>query len=235
MCVWFLQYLYQANTSSTCRVFPIPDRLPSTIAGPMLCAGVTVYSPLIRNGCGQGKKVGIVGIGGLGHLGVQFAKALGADTWAISRSHAKEADAMQMGADGFLATSDKDWNVPHSMTFDLIINTASSFKDFDISAYLDLLDVHGKFVGVGLPEGDEGVQVRNQTFLGNGCFFGASQLGSRKETIDMLELAAERGVKTWVEEMPLTEKNLAEAMVNLRRNNVRYRSCMMNYDHQFGS
>src|SRR5690606_18298033 len=117
-------------TNSHSRVFPIPDALPSTVAAPMLCAGLTAYSPLVRNGCGPGKKVGIVGLGGIGHLGVLFAKALGAEVWAISRTHAKEADALKLGADGFLATSDKGWNEPHIMTFDLIINTANSFDGF---------------------------------------------------------------------------------------------------------
>lgn len=214
------------------RVFPIPDALPSTVAAPMLCAGLTAYSPLVRNGCGPGKKVGIVGLGGIGHFGVLFAKALGAEVWAISRSHAKEADALKMGADGFLATSDKDWNVPHKMTFDLIINTANSFEDFDLDAYLSLLDVHAKWVAVGLPE-DEGIRVRNQTFLSNGCFFGASHLGSRRETLEMLQLAADKGIKTWVEEYPISDKNLAEVMTKLKKNDVRYRFCMTNYADQF--
>ncbi|KAM7188597.1 NADP-dependent alcohol dehydrogenase 6 [Rhypophila sp. PSN 637] len=215
-------------------VFPIPDALPSTVAAPMLCAGLTAYSPLVRNGCGPGKKVGIVGLGGIGHFGVLFAKALGAEVWAISRSHAKEADALKMGADGFLATSDKDWNVPHKMTFDLIINTANSFDGFDLDAYLSLLDVHAKWVAVGLPE-DEGIKVRNQTFLSNGCFFGASHLGSRRETLEMLQLAADKGIKTWVEEFPISDKNLAEVMTKLKKNDVKYRFCMTNYADQFGA
>lgn len=216
------------------RVFPIPEALSSTAAAPMLCAGLTAYSPLVRNGCGPGKKVGIVGLGGIGHFGVLFAKALGAEVWAISRSHAKEEDAKAMGADGFLATGDKDWNKAHEMTFDLIVNTANSSEGFDLDAYLSLLDVHGKWVSVGLPEGD-GFQVRNQTFLANGCFFGSSHLGSRKETLAMLQLAADRGIKTWVEELPISDKSLADVMQRLHKNDVRYRFCMTNYKDQFGA
>jgi alcohol dehydrogenase (NADP+) len=200
----------------------------------MLCAGLTAYSPLVRNGCGPGKKVGIVGMGGIGHFGVMFAKALGAETWAISRSHAKEEDARKMGADGFLATADKGWNEPHQMTFDLIVNTANSFDGFDLDAYLSLLDVHGKWVSVGLPEGD-GIQVRNQTFLKNGCFFGSSHLGSRRETLQMLQLAADKGIKTWVEEVPISDQNLAQVMTRLHKNDIRYRFCMTNYEGQFGA
>ena len=119
----------------------------------MLCAGLTVYSPLVRNGCGPGKKVGIVGLGGIGHFGILFAKALGAkEVWAISRSHAKEKDAKQLGAHGFIATADKDWDAPHKLSFDLIVNTANSSEGFDMAKYLGLMDVHGLFISVGLPE-----------------------------------------------------------------------------------
>lgn len=215
-------------------VFPIPDALPSTAAGPMLCAGLTAFSPLVRNGCGPGKKVGIVGIGGIGHFGILFAKALGADeVWAISRSHGKEADALRMGADGFLATADQDWAAPHAMTFDLIINTASSFDGFDLPAYLSLLDVHGRWVSVGLPEGD-GIQVRNQSFLGNGCFFGSSHLGSRKEVLAMLQLAADNNIRPWVEEVPISAENLSSTLVRLDKGDIKYRFCLTNYADAFG-
>ncbi|KAK3340641.1 chaperonin 10-like protein [Neurospora tetraspora] len=217
-------------------VFPIPSSLPSTIAAPMLCAGLTAYSPLVRNGCGPGKKVGIVGLGGIGHLGLLFAKALGAEVYVISRTHSKEADALKMGADGFLATSDgPNWNQEHIMTFDLIINTANSFEGFDVDAYLALLDVHGKWVSVGLPEDEEGIRVRNQTFLKNGCFFGSSHLGSRKETLEMLELAASKGVRTWVEEVKINERNLKGVMERMKGSGGRYRFCLTGYEEAFGA
>ncbi|KAI1321000.1 GroES-like protein [Xylariaceae sp. FL0255] len=216
-------------------VFPIPDALPSALAAPMLCAGITSYSPLVRNGAGPGKKVGIVGIGGLGHYGVLFAKALGAETWAISRSHSKEADAKAMGTDGFLATADKDWNKDHLMTFDLIISTANSFGDgFDINAYLALLDVHGKWVSVGLPE-EADITIQPQMFMSNGALIGASHIGSRKETIEMLQLAADKGIKSWVEEVPISAENLGKTVQRLQKNDVRYRFAMVDYDKAFGA
>lgn len=198
----------------------------------MLCAGLTAYSPLVRNGCGPGKKVGIVGLGGIGHMGVLFAKALGAEVWVISRTHAKEADAIKLGADGFLATADEKWNEAHIMTFDLIVNTASSFEGFDLDAYIALLDVHARWVSVGLPEG-EGIKIRNQSFLANGCLIGASHLGSRRETLEMLQLAADKGIRTWIEEVPINEKNLADVMTRLHNNDVKYRFCLTNYQDQF--
>lgn len=200
----------------------------------MLCAGLTAYSPLARNGAGPGKKVAIVGLGGIGHFGVLFSKALGAETWVISRSHAKEADAMKLGADGFLASADEDWTVGHEMTFDLIINTANSTEGFDLGAYLGLLDVHAKFVSVGLPEGS-GLPVRSMDMLSNGCFIGASHLGSRKEILRMLDLAADKGIESWVEEIPISAEGLKEAMTRLKQNDVKYRFTLVDYEKQFGA
>jgi alcohol dehydrogenase (NADP+) len=200
----------------------------------MLCAGITVYSPLKRFGAGPGKKVGIVGIGGLGHYGILFAKALGAEVWAISRTRAKEADARKMGADGFLATSEKGWTEEHKMTFDLIINTANSFEGFALGEYLSLLDVHGRWNSVGLP-GGAGISVRNQDFLENGCFIGSSHLGSRKEMLEMLDLAATKGIHSWVEKIPISKEGLQQAMNRLADSSVRYRSCMVGYEEAFGA
>lgn len=217
------------------RVFPIPDALPSPLAAPMLCAGITSYSPLVRNGAGPGKKVGVVGLGGLGHFAVLFAKALGAETWVISRTHSKEADAQAMGADGFLATQDKDWNGAHLKTFDLIISTANSFGEgFDLSGYLALLDVHGKWVSTGLPA-EATLKIRPQDLLDNGCLIGASHLGSRREMLEMLQLAADKGIKSWVEEVPLSAENLSKTLQRLNNNDVRYRFTMTDYDKAFGA
>lgn len=198
----------------------------------MLCAGITVYSPLKRFGAGPGKKVGIVGIGGLGHYGVMFAKALGAEVWAISRSRSKEADARKMGADGFIATEEKDWNLPHKMTFDLIVNTANSFEGFALNQYISLLDVHGRWNSVGMPGGD-GISIRNQDFTENGCFIGSTHLGSRSEMLEMLQLAADKNIKSWVEELPIGREGLKEAMDKLKHSKARYRSCMVAYDKAF--
>lgn len=201
----------------------------------MLCAGITLYSPLVRNGAGPGKKVAIVGLGGLGHFGVLFGKALGAETWVISRSHAKMADALKMGADGFLATQDEGWNVPHKMTFDLVISTANNFgAGFDLEGYLSLLDVHGKFVSTGFPE-ESTLQITPQMLGPNGCSISASHLGSRKEMLSMLQLAANQGIKSWVETVPISEENLSKTIQRLEKNDVQYRFTMVDYDKAFGA
>lgn len=160
--------------------------------------------------CPQANELFIASSGGIGHFGILFSKALGAETWAISRTDGKKADALAMGADGFLETRVDDWNKPHQMTFDVILSTASGDDGFDLSPYLSLLRVHGKFVAVGLPEG-EGWKVKPQSLLGNGCFIGSSHLGSREETLDMLRLAVEKGIKSWVETIPVSEEGCGKA------------------------
>lgn len=137
-------------------VIKIPDALESDVAAPMLCGAITAFSPLIHNGVGPGKTVGIVGIGGLGHFGVMGAKALKADkVYAISRTSAKKEDAKKMGADEFIATDeDKDWAKEHALSLDLIVSTVSSPK-MPLVDYLSLLKVGGTFIQVGAPEGKQ--------------------------------------------------------------------------------
>lgn len=213
-------------------VFPIPEKLESNLAAPMLCAGLTAFSPLVRNGAGPGKKVGIVGIGGIGHFGIMFAKALGAETWAISRSRAKEADARKIGADGFIATGEEGWEKGHQYSFDVIINCANSSKGFDLAKYLSLMDVHGRWISVGLPE-EEGQEIKAQNLISNGVLIGASHLGSRKEMLQMLQLAADKGLKSWVQEIPIGEAGLKEAMERMTKGDVRYRFTLTGYDKAF--
>lgn len=200
----------------------------------MMCAGITVYSPLKRFGAEKGRKVGIVGIGGLGHYAIQFAKALGAEVWAISRSREKEADARQMGADGFLATSEKGWNEPHKMTFHLIINTANSFDGFKLREYLGLLDVHGRFNSVGAPGGD-GILVRPWDFIWNGSFMGTTNMGSRREMLEMLDLAVTKSIKSWIETYPISKEGICKAIEWLQNSSVRYRTVLVDYDEEFGA
>ncbi|KAK2806057.1 hypothetical protein FQN51_008010 [Onygenales sp. PD_10] len=214
-------------------VFPIPEKLETANVAPMLCAGLTAYSPLVRNGCGPGKKVGIVGLGGIGHFGVMFAKALGAETWAISRSRVKEADALKLGADGYIATAEEGWEVPHRFSFDLIIMCANSSKGFDLGKYLSMMDVHGRWVSVGLPE-EEGPAIKPQSLLANGVLMGASHLGSRREMLEMLQLAADKGLKSWVEEVQIGEDGLRDVVNRMKKGDVRYRFTLTGYEKVFG-
>ncbi|KAN0066313.1 alcohol dehydrogenase [Thecaphora frezii] len=201
-------------------VFPIPEGIKSEHAAPMLCGGLTVYSPLVRNGAGPGKKVGIVGIGGLGHFGVLFAKALGAEVVAISHSPKKREDALKMGASQFISTAEEpDWTSKFKEEpFDLIVNTASS-NAIDLPAILSTLKTQGKLIAVGMPE--DVFKVRIQHLAGNGCLLGSSHIGSKVEALEMLKLAAEKNIEPWIELIPM--KDCAKAVQRVENNDIRYR------------
>ncbi|KAK0489498.1 NADPH-dependent alcohol dehydrogenase [Armillaria luteobubalina] len=190
-------------------VFAIPEKLSLEQAAPMLCAGLSVFSPLVRNGAGPGKKVGVVGVGGLGHYAIQFAKALGA-----------EADAVEMGADEFVITREPNALVNMEMTLDLIICTADVSHGIPLTKLLQTLTVHGKFVMVALP--DEALpDLYGTSFISNGCSLSGSQIGSKKEAIQMLNIAVEKGVKSWIDVRPMSE--VGECVKRVKENKVKYR------------
>ncbi|OJJ60724.1 hypothetical protein ASPSYDRAFT_42494 [Aspergillus sydowii CBS 593.65] len=206
----------------------IPDAIPSAEAAPMLCGGVTLYSPLKHNNCGPGKRVGIIGVGGLGHFGVLFAKALGADkVVAISRKTGKSEDALKMGADLYIATDDEpDWATKYTRSLDLIVCTVSSTK-MPMAEYVGLLATNGSFVQVGLPEdGQLNAPVAN---LKRRLKMESSLVGSPDEIREMLALVAEKGVKPWIEEVPMKDAN--KAIVDMHEGKARYRYVLVNEEH----
>lgn len=200
--------------------------IPSEVAAPMMCGGVTLYSPLVRNGCGPGKKVGIIGLGGLGHFGVMFARALGADkVVAISRKTNKREDALKMGADLYIATDDdEDWAAKNAASLDLVICTISSPK-LPLSSYLQLLRKHGKFIQVGAPE-DLLPPINAFQLIGGGVDIGGSIIGSPKEIREMLELAEKKNVVTWANKVPMSQVN--KAIVEFEEGKPRYRFVLVN-------
>ncbi|BCS22272.1 NAD(P)-dependent alcohol dehydrogenase [Aspergillus puulaauensis] len=203
----------------------IPDAIPSAEAAPMLCGGVTLYSPLKHNNCGPGKRVGIIGVGGLGHFGVLFAKALGADkVVAISRKTGKSEDALKMGADLYIATDDEpDWATKYARSLDLIVCTVSSTQ-MPMAEYVGLLATNGSFVQVGLPEdGQLNAPVAN---LKRRLKMESSLVGSPDEIREMLALVAEKGVKPWIEEVPMKDAN--KAIVDMHEGKARYRYVLVN-------
>jgi len=210
-------------------VFKIPSAITSADAAPMLCGGITLYSPLKKNGCGPGKKVGIIGIGGLGHFGILYAKALGADkVTAISRTGAKKADAMKLGADDFIATKDDpDWSTHHARSLDLIVSTVSS-PDMPLEEYLMLLRTNGQFIQVGAPE-DKMPAFNAFSLIAKGCKIGGSAIGAPHEIEDTLELTVKKGVKPWIQERGLKEAN--QAVVDMGGNKARFRYVLVNEAH----
>ncbi|XXG97664.1 hypothetical protein Hte_003971 [Hypoxylon texense] len=211
-------------------VVKIPDGLDSAAAAPMLCGGITVYSPLKQNGCGPGKTIGIVGVGGLGHFGILFAKALGASrVIGISRKSDKRDDALKLGADEYIATGeDKDWETKHARSIDLIICTVSSDK-MPLGGYLRLLKTKGTFIQVGAPDGGNLPPVNAFTLIGNGIKVGGSAIGSPREINEMLQLAADKKIKTWVQERPLKDAN--KAIVDMEDGKARFRYVLVNENY----
>lgn len=206
--------------------FKIPAGIPYAWAAPMMCGGLTMYTPLIENGCGPGKTVGIVGTGGLGHFGVLFAKALGASkVVALSRRGDKRPDALKMGADEYVATDeDKDWAEKHSGTMDLIISTVSSPK-MPLQQYLTMLRVRGQFIQVGAPE--DSIPAFNAfNLIPKAAKVGGSIIGNRKQLEDMLALAAKSKVTPWVQERPMKDAN--QAIVDFEDGKARYRYVLVN-------
>jgi len=215
-------------------VFKIPDAIASHEAAPLLCAGITTYSPLVRAGVGPGKRVGIVGIGGLGHLGVQWSKALGAETYALTHSPSKTEDAKSLGAVDTIVTTEKDWAKKWAFKFDFILNCADATHEFDLQEYLSILKVGGQFHICGI--GDQPLpQLAPTAFAGNGAKLTGSHLGNHQEMDALLQLAAEKGVRPVVETIDISEAGCKEAVERVKVNKVHYRFTLTGFDKAFGT
>ncbi|OAL48316.1 GroES-like protein [Pyrenochaeta sp. DS3sAY3a] len=208
-------------------VVNIPESLDSADAAPMLCGGITVFSPLKQNGCGPGKTVGIIGVGGLGHFGVLFAKALGADrVVGISRRGDKRDDVLKLGADAYVATADdKDWAKHNAQTLDLIVCTVSS-ADMPLNEYLSLLKTKGTFIQVGAPDGGKFPEINAFTLISAGIKIGGSGIGSPAQIEEMLQLAADQKVKPWIQKRSMKEAN--QAVLDMVDGKARYRYVLEN-------
>jgi alcohol dehydrogenase (NADP+) len=198
-------------------VLSIPGALPLDAAAPLLCAGVTVYSPLRHWKVGPGAKVAIVGLGGLGHVAVKIARAMGAEVTALSRTLKKRDDALRLGAKAAFATEDPATFTELAGVFDLVLCTVSG--DVDWNAYLGLLKLDGNFVSVGVP--DAPVPVSAFPLIVGRRRIAGSYMGSIKETQEMLDLCARHGVTADIETISIQDINTAFERVT--KSDVRYR------------
>ncbi|MFF3576874.1 NAD(P)-dependent alcohol dehydrogenase [Streptomyces mirabilis] len=198
-------------------VVRIPDGLSLEQAAPLLCAGITTYSPLRHWNAGPGKKVAIVGLGGLGHIGVKIAHALGAEVTVLSQSLRKKEAGLKLGADHYYATSDPRTFEELAGTFDLILSTVSARLDLD--SYLSLLKTDGALVNLGAPEEPVSLNVFS-LILGRRSLAG-SGIGSIQETQEMLDFCAEHGFGAEIELISADQIN--EAFERVLASNVRYR------------
>ncbi|MVM33863.1 alcohol dehydrogenase catalytic domain-containing protein [Spirosoma sp. HMF4905] len=197
--------------------FRISDQLDLAATAPLLCAGITMYSPLRKWKVGNGHKLAIVGLGGLGHMGVKFGLALGAEVTVISTSASKEASANQLGAHHFIVSKDEAQMKSVFHSFDFIIDTVSA--DHDIHPYIGLLKTNGTYINVGLPAkpweiSSFSVVVGNKAITGSGS-------GGLQETQDMLDFCAEHNIVSDIELIDI--KNINEAFERMEKGDVRYR------------
>ncbi len=184
---------------------------------PLLCAGITTYSPLKRWGAGPGKKVAVAGLGGLGHMGVKLAVAMGADVTVLSTSPSKEADARALGATGFINTRDADAVKAATGKFDLLLDTISANHDYN--AYLGMVTIGGVMVVVGVPT--DPAQLNAFSLIGGNKVLAGSMIGGIPETQEMLDFCAANNVVSDVE--VITPDRIEEAYDRTVRSDVRYR------------
>jgi uncharacterized zinc-type alcohol dehydrogenase-like protein len=184
---------------------------------PLLCAGITTYSPLKRFKVGPGQKVGVVGLGGLGHMGVKLAKAMGADVTVFSTSPAKQADAKSLGADNFVLSRDAEAMAALANSFNFILDTVSA--PHDLTQYLGLLGMNGAMVVVGVPP-EPTMFHQGALIMGNRILAG-SLIGGLPETQEMLDFCAEHGVTADVE--VIKPDRIEEAYDRTIKSDVRYR------------
>lgn len=198
-------------------VVRIPDTLPLDKAAPLLCAGITTYSPLMHWNAGPGKSVAVVGLGGLGHMAVKLANAMGAHVTVVSRSMSKKADAEKMGAKDYVATADASAVEKAQGRFDLIINTVSSAAD--MNTYLGMLRRDGVMVLVGAPSED--LPVAPFSIIPKRKSLAGSTIGGIRETQEMLDFCAKHNITAEIETISIDKIN--EAYVRLLKSDVRYR------------
>jgi uncharacterized zinc-type alcohol dehydrogenase-like protein len=198
-------------------VLRIPEGIDPAAAAPLLCAGITTYAPLRRWNAGPGRQVAVVGLGGLGHLAVKIAHALGAEVTVLSQSLKKQEDGLRLGADHYYATEDPATFEQLASRFDLILNTVSARIDLD--AYLGLLGVDGTLVNVGAPP--EPLSVNVFSLIGGRRSFAGSMIGGITLTQEMLDFCAEHGIAADVEVIAAEKVN--EAYERVLASDVRYR------------
>ncbi|MFN2529208.1 MAG: NAD(P)-dependent alcohol dehydrogenase [Candidatus Baltobacteraceae bacterium] len=198
-------------------VLRIPNSLALDAAAPLLCAGITTYSPLRHWNAGPGKKVAIIGMGGLGHLGVKIAHAMGAEVTVLSQTLSKQDDGKRFGAAHYYATSDPQTFTALAGSFDLILNTVSA--ELDWNAYLALLKLDGALVVVGAPSNP--IPVSAFSLIAGRHTLAGSGIGGIRETQEMLDFCAEHNIVCDIEKIPIQKVN--EAYERVLKSDVRYR------------
>jgi uncharacterized zinc-type alcohol dehydrogenase-like protein len=198
-------------------VLKVPSNLDLAAVAPLLCAGITTYSPLRHWNAGEGRKVGVIGLGGLGHMAVKFANAFGANVVLFTTSSKKTADALRLGAHEVVVSTNENEMKKHLNSFDFILDTVSG--EHDLNAYLDLLKRDGTLTLVGAPENPLPVAAFNLIFKRRQL--AGSAIGGIRETQEMLDFCAEHGITADIELIRIQQIN--EAYERLLKSDVKYR------------
>jgi uncharacterized zinc-type alcohol dehydrogenase-like protein len=201
---------------------PVPDTLESESTAPLLCGGITVYSPLRNLGVRPSSRVGVIGIGGLGHLGIQFARVFGAEVTAFSTSKDKEKEAKTLGAHHFVNTRDTGALKKVSGSFDLLLSTVDADQDWQ--GYINTLRPKGVLCLLGAPP--SGINLQAFSLIGGQRAVTGSNTGSPQDLREMLDVAARHGVKAITEKFAMSKAN--DALAKVKKNQVRYRAVLAN-------
>lgn len=200
----------------------LPAEMPSESAAVLMCAGISTFTPLWTYAPNGGQKVAVIGVGGLGHLAIQFAHALGCEVTAISTTSAKEEEALKFGADHFLLADDKDGLRKQYYTFDLVLFTSHAASDW--TKPINLVKTRGKFVVIGFP--DEKIMLDPMELIVYEMAITGSFLGNPEMMRRMLAFSQEKGIQPMVEVMPMSKAN--EAVEKVKTNKARYRIVLVN-------
>ena len=198
-------------------VLKVPEGLDLAATAPLLCAGITTYSPLKHWKAGPGKKIAVVGLGGLGHMALKFSHAFGAHTVMFTTSPGKIEDAKKLGADEVFLTKEANWHVPHLRSFDLVLDCVSA--DHDITPYLSMLKRDGTYCTVGVPE--DAIKIHAFAVIGNRTNVTGSAIGGIAETQEMLDFCGKHGIVSDIE--MTTYDKLEEAWTRVVKADVKYR------------
>jgi uncharacterized zinc-type alcohol dehydrogenase-like protein len=201
---------------------PVPEVLVSESVAPLLCGGITVFAPMRRHGVNPSSRVGVVGIGGLGHLALQFAKTFGAEVTALSTSIDKEAEARKMGADHFVNTRDMAELKKIAGSFDFLLSTASADQEWQ--ALMNSLRPKGTLCVVGVPPSP--IAIQGFPLVNGQRAVVGSNTGSPQDLHEMLDVAARHGVKAITERFPMAKAN--DAIAKVKKSKVRYRAVLVN-------
>ena len=199
---------------------PIPEGLSSAEAAPLMCAGSTVYSPLVHQGVRPGMQAAVIGIGGLGHLAIQYLAKFGCEVTAISGTAAKEAEARKLGARSFIATQQTDALKKAALRFDVLMNTVSG--DLPWMELIETLRPEGQLIICGVPASELKINVFPMISMERAIVGG--RLGSAEDSKDMLDFSAAHGVKPMIETFPMKDVN--KAFEHVRGNTARYRAVL---------